>query len=338
MSTNPISNRTEIVFVYDISDANPNGDPNDENRPRMDLEAGCAKVSDVRLKRTIRDYMQDYDHEEIFCREIEKDDGTLQQGKDRAEDFFKTQKAKSVLEKRSLIEQAVIQSCIDVRLFGATIPISKTKQNEKDSSVTLTGPVQFAMGTSLHRVEPRFIKGTGAFASGQGAQQRTFREEYVLPYALITFYGIVNEQAAKTTLLSSADAEKLYAAIWYGTKNLISRSKIGQRPLLLLLVEYNEGSSKSYIGRLDRFLQIIPAIVQSDASSSVNGFRDEGLRDVAEVKLNLAQLQDAVNAKKDKIGRIRFAWDSRLKLSHIPEESDRGWSFLGIPAERLTFD
>src|SRR5438105_2606657 len=134
MSTNPISNRTEIVFIYDISDANPNGDPNDENRPRMDLEAGCAKVSDVRLKRTIRDYMQDYDHEEIFCREIEKEDGTIQEGKDRAEDFFRKQEAKNVHEKRKFIEEAVIKSCIDVRMFGATIPVSGTKKNEKDSS------------------------------------------------------------------------------------------------------------------------------------------------------------------------------------------------------------
>src|SRR5439155_5140358 len=131
-----------------------------------------------------------------------------------------------------------IEKCIDVRLFGATIPVSKTKPNEKDSSVTLTGAVQFSMGTSLHRVEPRFIKGTGAFASGQGAQQKTFREEYVLPYALIGFYGIVNEQAAKTTGLTDTDVEELYKAIWYGTKNLISRSKIGQRPLLLVVVEY----------------------------------------------------------------------------------------------------
>jgi len=185
-SSEPIKSRTEILFVYDISDANPNGDPNDENRPRMDVDTGRAKVSDVRLKRTIRDYLHDYGEEEIFCREIEKADGTIQEGKDRAEDFFRSAKgAQNVLEKRDRITEAVLGSCIDVRLFGATIPVAATKKNEKDSSVTLTGPVQFAMGSSLHRVEPRFIKGTGAFASGQGAQQKTFREEYVLPYAAI---------------------------------------------------------------------------------------------------------------------------------------------------------
>jgi CRISPR-associated protein Csh2 len=126
---NTIDTRTEILFVYDISDANPNGDPNDENRPRMDVDTGRAKVSDVRLKRTIRDYLHDYLSEEIFCREIEKPDGTIQEGKDRAEDFFPAleesakQQATNVLQKRVLIRDVVLEQCIDVRLFGATTEV-----------------------------------------------------------------------------------------------------------------------------------------------------------------------------------------------------------------------
>src|SRR5258707_375468 len=88
MNTPTVSRRSEILFLYDVTDANPNGDPNDENRPRMDSESGRAKVSDVRLKRTIRDYLHEYRRMEIFCREIPKDDGTIQEGKDRAQDFF----------------------------------------------------------------------------------------------------------------------------------------------------------------------------------------------------------------------------------------------------------
>ncbi|MBI4454797.1 MAG: type I-B CRISPR-associated protein Cas7/Csh2 [Acidobacteria bacterium] len=340
MNKSIIKNRTEILFVYDITDANPNGDPNDENRPRMDVETGLAKVSDVRLKRTVRDYLYDYSGEEIFCREIEKPDGTIQEGKDRAEDFFDQveeaarKKAKNVLEKRNLIQAGVLEKCIDVRLFGATIPVGKipTNKNEKDSSVTLTGPVQFAMGSSLHRVEPRFIKGTGAFASGQGAQQKTFREEYVLPYALISFYGIVNQQAAKTTGLSAEDVERLYEAMWYGTKNLITRSKIGQRPLLLVLVEYKTENANSYIGRLDRFLSL--------SKDNKNGTvpRDEELREVQQGNLNLESLSKAINSRKEKIARIRFAWDERLPLSHRPAKSNGKWTFLGCPAEKLEFE
>jgi CRISPR-associated protein Csh2 len=333
MNAGTVSRRSEILFIYDVSDANPNGDPNDENRPRMDLETGRAKVSDVRLKRTIRDYLHDYRRMEIFCREIEKPDGTIQEGKDRAEDFFQIvarearEGATTVLQKRDLIQSGVIRECIDVRLFGATIPVSRIQRNEKDSSVTLTGPVQFAMGTSLHRVEPRFIKGTGAFASGQRAQQRTFREEYILPYALIAFYGIVNQQAAKTTGLTDQDVEELYKAIWYGTKNLISRSKIGQRPLLLIVIEYKEPNA--YVGRLDRLLGI---------TASANGggptIRDEQIREVSEVTLQLRDLAEILEKKKERIARVRYAWDKRLALSSNP--TDR--TFLGLPAEELTLE
>ncbi len=335
MSQQPLTTRTEILFVYDIADANPNGDPNDENRPRMDIESSKAKVSDVRLKRTIRDYLHGVCGEEIFVREIEKSDGTIQEGKDRAEDFLgepgKT--VDSVLKKRNIIQKNVLEKCIDARLFGATIPVSAAKKNEKDSSVTLTGPVQFAMGTSLHRVEPRFIKGTGAFASGQGKEQKTFREEYVLPYALIAFYGIVNQQAAKTTQLTLADTEKLFEAIWYGTKNLITRSKIGQRPLLLLLVDYTAGNANSYIGRLDRFLDVKRENGDIVHPSNEARIRDEQLRDVFQAQLDLGRLEKALSERKDKIARIRFAWDSRLSLSSAPTGSNGKWAFLGFSAE-----
>lgn len=343
MDTQTVSRRSEILFIYDVIDANPNGDPNDENRPRMDLESGRAKVSDVRLKRTIRDYLHDYaghdgkNGKDIFCREKEKPDGTIQEGKERAEDFFvkiaedAKRNATDVLKKRDLIQSGVIRECVDVRLFGATIPIAmrtkgkKGEDREAGSSVTLTGPVQFAMGTSLHRVEPRFIKGTGAFASGQGAQQKTFREEYVLPYGLIAFWGIVNQQAAKTTNLTNEDVEELYKAIWYGTKNLVSRSKIGQRPLLLLAVEYSEPNA--YIGRLDRFLSI-------GLAKEGQPTRDEQLRDVSEIELQLETLKNALEKKSKHVAKVRYIWDDRLALSSKPENG----KFLGLTADGFNWE
>ena len=53
-------NRSEILFLYDIADANPNGDPLDDNKPRLDEENEINLVTDVRLKRTIRDYLHDF--------------------------------------------------------------------------------------------------------------------------------------------------------------------------------------------------------------------------------------------------------------------------------------
>ena len=83
-----IEKRSEILFLYDVTYANPNGDPNDENKPRIDEESGLNIVTDVRLKRTIRDYLHDFKKEEIFIREIRDEDGYLQDAKTRARDFL----------------------------------------------------------------------------------------------------------------------------------------------------------------------------------------------------------------------------------------------------------
>jgi len=191
-----IKNRSEIIFIYDVNDGNPNGDPLDENKPRIDEDVGINLVTDVRLKRTIRDYLHDFKELEIFVREIITDEekGYIQDAKERARDFDENAKR-------------ILAECIDMRLFGGVIPIEKS-QGDK-SAITYTGPVQFKMGRSLHRVTVKHIRGTGAFASGAKSKQKTFREEDFLPYSLILFYGIVNENAAKQTGLTDEDGRLL---------------------------------------------------------------------------------------------------------------------------------
>jgi len=124
-----IQNRSEILFLYDVTNANPNGDPVDENKPRIDEETGINLVSDVRLKRTIRDYLYDYLGKEVFVREIRDDNGNLKTKEDRLKDFSSP--------------QDLIEKCIDIRLFGATTAV-------KEQTMALTGPVQFKYGRSLH--------------------------------------------------------------------------------------------------------------------------------------------------------------------------------------------
>jgi CRISPR-associated protein Csh2 len=311
-----IKNRSEILFIYDITDANPNGDV-DENKPRIDEETGFNIVTDVRLKRTIRDYLHRFKKQEIFVREIEYEPGKIQDAKLRAEDFLwdksnkkvsksdfekelKKQKPTDLLQKmKEIIEQNSKATCIDIRMFGVTMPIEWDEKNK--SSITYTGPVQFKMGRSLHKVgEPKFIKGTGAFASGKEAGQKTFREEYILPYSLISFYGIINENAAKDTGLTGDDVELLLDGIWNGTKNLITRSKIGQIPRLLLQVIYKE--ENYHIGELDHRVKLI------------SEKRDEEIRRIEEIKLDLTQLANVLEQNKNKIEKICYAKDKNLEL------------------------
>ncbi len=275
-------NRSEIIFLYDIKDNNPNGDPIDQNKPRIDEESGLNIVTDVRLKRTIRDYLHEYKGEEIFVREIKDDKGKVQDGKTRAKDFGK---------KKDEIIKNILNECIDVRLFGATIPMDK-------DSATFTGPVQFNMGRSLHRVEVKRIKGTGAFAASANKSKKTFREEFILPYSLIGFYGIVNEKAGEKTNLKEEDIDLLMDGIWNGTKNLISRSKIGQVPRLLIKVNYRE--KYFHIGDLLNTIRL-------DSEKE-----DEEIRGLEDFVINIDEFLEALKNEKDKVESVEICKDKRL--------------------------
>ena len=296
-------NRSEILFLYDISDANPNGDPLDGNKPRLDEETEINIVTDVRLKRTIRDYLNDFKNQGIFIKEIQDENGNIQDAKQRAIDYSSTGgKYDTLDEARTDLKSNILNQCIDVRLFGATIPIDvKVGKSKKSSSVTLTGPVQFRMGRSLNKVEIQHIKGTGAFASGKGKDQKTFREEYILPYSLIGFYGVVNENAAKETNLTDSDVELLLDAMWNGTKNLISRSKFGQSPRCLIQIEYNENNF--FIGDLNNKISISHDLED-----------DKKIRKISEVYVDLSVLITSIEENKDKISRINYKFDSDIKF------------------------
>jgi len=265
--------RTEILFLYDVQNGNPNGDPSDENKPRIDEETGQNIVTDVRLKRTVRDYLYNYEGynqdgvKDIFVRQTFVEDDPekgLNDGISRGKAYDNN--ADNVLE-----------ACIDVRLFGGVIPLT-------GSSITFTGPVQFKMGRSLHKVQMQYIKGTGAFASKAGHKQQTFREEYILPYSFIAFYGIINENAARHTRLTNDDIEMLKKGLWNGTKQLITRSKMEHNPRLLLTLTHD--SPNFFIGELDKYIKL-----KTD-------MRDEELRNVTDFSLDMGALKARINGLK----------------------------------------
>ncbi len=281
--------RTEILFLYDVQNANPNGDPSDDNKPRIDEETGHNIVTDVRLKRTIRDYLYNFEgyniqgKKDIFVRQTYVDDKPekgLNDGKSRAKSY-----------KNNLDD--VLNACIDIRLFGGVLPLDK-------DSITFTGPVQFKMGRSLHKVQMKHIKGTGAFASKKGAKQQTFREEYILPYSLIAFYGIINENAAKHTRLSLDDIEMLKKGIWNGTKQLITRSKMEHNPRMLLMMTHKDPNS--FLGEIDKLISL-----ESD-------MQDEQIRSMEDYTLDLSKLKKRLDDMGENKPEIFKRIDPSLQL------------------------
>jgi len=302
-----IKNRSEFLFIYDVKDANPNGDPLDENKPRVDEETGQVIVTDVRLKRTIRDYLATVKGLEIFIIEDRDENGNLRTKEDRSADFGDD-------------PNEILQKCIDMRLFGATTAI-------KGKTITWTGPVQFKFGRSLHRIDgPVLVKGTTVMPSKEGKKQGTFREEWIVPYALIAFHGVANEYAAKTTHLTEEDLNLMQEAMWKGTKDLITRSKFGQMPRLLLRIVYKEGED-FYIGELDKLVEWNPKA----------SLREEQVRDITQGVLRMKDLLEAIEKHKDKVERVEFAYHERLntepsfpeKLKEVLGEEkivELGWS------------
>lgn len=292
--SNIINQRSELLFCYDITDANPNGDPLDENKPRIDEETGFNFVTDVRLKRTIRDYLYTYKGfngtggRDIFVRPKFMKEGDeasgLQDGKTRAKDFDEQ-------------KNRVLNECIDVRLFGGVLPLKK-------DSITFTGPTQFKIGRSLHKVILKHIQGTGAFSSKPGNKQATFREEYVLPYSFIAFHGIINENAAKETGMTDEDERLLLEGIWNGTKNLISRSKFGQQPRLLVQVKYN--TPGFFIGDLDKKISL---------DTEINDLK---IRSTGDFKLDISKLNQAISQAGSQVDKVLYKADDGLQIA-IPE-------------------
>lgn len=290
-----INKRSEILFLYDIENANPNGDPLNENRPRFDTEDSTVLVTDVRLKRTIRDYWYEYkgyngsNGKDVFVRETMYNEGDkeyIKDGKRRAKDFNEQ-------------VASILNACIDIRTFGGVIPLS-------NASITRTGPVQFQMGRSLNKTEIIEEQGTGAFAASSGKTQATFRTEFKIPYAVIGFNGIINEKSAQYSKMTYDDKELLKEGIWEGTKSLISRSKFGQTPLFLMVIDYSE---PFYIGSLRQRLKL-----------DTGDMNEMQIRNVKDYKIDVSELLNELKSNKDKIESIEFKADSRLQLVYNGQE------------------
>jgi len=278
--------RRELLFVYSVKDANPNGDPLNNNAPRKDEETGQILVSDVRIKRTVRDQWI-REGKDVFV------DGEAQTLKERMDALKKKTNSSSAAE--------ALKKCIDARLFGATCALDK-------ESFSWCGPLQFKWARSLHKVREQFVQGTAAFASKEEREQRSFRNEYIVPFCMLACYGIANQHASTRTEATDDDLDDLFKTVWNGTANLISRSKVGHVPLLLLEITYKKDFD-GCIGALDERVRL------TDANG--NPFDEDAqyaLRSATTVQLDITALAQTLETKKNEIERLRLVYDQRLVI------------------------
>ena len=321
----PVTNRSEIVFLYDAVDANPNGNPlSGANRPRIDPQTQQAIVTDVRLKRYLRDQLNDDGHG-VYIRNVQEDGDQYTRGqlledrlKEVEPDEYDLDDDEEVEEFRDDIFGEFLNESVDVRYFGATMSVDTDEVYAKYLPDHFTGPVQFSPGKSMHAVNENeeYDSLTSVIATQENKQQGGFDlDDHRIQYGLIRFHGLVDEHGAADTNLTAADVERLDTLCWRAIKNqTISRSKVGQEPRLYCRVEYADESF--HLGGLDRDLEL------DDEHSKP----DEELRTVRDLTLDVTGLverlegaSDDSDETSDRIERVRVVASDVLQFSYDGE-------------------
>lgn len=270
-----IAKHSELLFIWDAKMTNPNGDMLNDNAPRFDETDRKAIVSDVRVKRTIRDDLQDRKNKTIFVNNPE----IVQSAETRFNELKKSSNLKD--------DREVFLSCIDNRLFGGVAP---------RSNIQIIGSVQFSWAKSLNQTETILSQGTGAFGR-DGSDNKTFRTDNYLPYALFAMYGTINSINAKKSNASEDDINEMIDSMWNGTKLLNTRSKTGQKPRALFRIIYNDAY---VIGLLDELI-------------SIKNKNSDDIRKFDECEICFDELIEAIKIADEKIEKIEIYYDESIK-------------------------
>lgn len=308
-----LSTRREILFLYDIKMGNPNGDP-DENRPRR-LPDGTFYVTDVRLKRFVRDYVATKGMSIL----VGKLDGRTANLTGRVAEHLKST-GQQEANGHELVK-IILKDFIDARLFGSSLAFKESSEFKlQPEPRALTGAVQFNMGEVLHQAEEITIAGTTLFASDEGKKQGTFTSYSALRYALIGFNGVVNEHNAANSLMTEEDYELLLNAIWCGVRSTgNTRSKVGQVPRLLVSVEYHPKEEFQF-GNLTDYVK--PICANSKAETEWSSPKD--------YLLDLSTLRERLDGQAIRIKRVSYEISPDINLVGDKKDITKGWTPLGI--------
>ncbi len=213
---NPISNRYDFVYLFDVADGNPNGDPDAGNLPRVDPETGQGLVTDVCLKRKLRNYvLAAKDNKppfEMFVLEkavLNNQIGRGAEATDAKPKAGKKQDAAKTEEARAWL----CKNFFDIRSFGAVLSTGDFNAGQ------VLGPIQMTFARSVDRIVPaehsitRMAVTTEKEAVAQDGDNRTMGRKATIPYGLYKSHGFVNVPPAKKTGFSEEDLKLVWEAL-----------------------------------------------------------------------------------------------------------------------------
>ena len=265
-----IKNRYEFVYLFDVENGNPNGDPDAGNMPRLDPETSYGLVTDVCLKRKIRNYVElakgNVSPFEIYVRE--KAVLTTVQG--RAYEAVGKESAK----KGDVIKDARAWMCanfFDVRSFGAVMSLKENNCGQ------VRGPVQLNFGRSIEPIVPlevsitRMAVATEKEAESQSGDNRTMGRKHIVPYALYRAEGFVSAHLAKQTGFSEADLDLLWEALanMFDHDHSAARGKMSARKLVVFKHETALGNAPA-----QKLFDLVTVSRATDPASPARAFAD----------------------------------------------------------------
>lgn len=219
-----LKNRYDFVYIFDVQDGNPNGDPDAGNLPRMDAETGMGLVTDVCLKRKVRNYVQiakgqanGYD---IFI----KEKAVLNVLIDKAHDDSEVKAAKDKTEAARLF---MCKNYYDIRTFGAVMSTGKNAGQVR-GAIQLTFARSVDPVTIAEHTITRMAVATEKEAEKQGGDNRTMGRKATVPYGLYVCHGFISASLANQTGFSDEDLE----LFWDALKNMFDVDHSAARGLM----------------------------------------------------------------------------------------------------------
>jgi CRISPR-associated protein Csd2 len=196
-------NRYDLIYLFDVLDANPNGDPDAGNLPRIDPETGQGLTTDVMLKRKIRNYVQTV-----------KDDTSPNKIYVQTRDIALSSERKSAVEQKGKSpKDFMCEHYFDVRSFGAVMSMKEANCGQ------VRGPVQLSFARSIDRIVTaehaitRCSAETEKEINKETGDNRTMGRKFTVPYALYRAHGFINPFLAAQTGFSDTDRELLFTAL-----------------------------------------------------------------------------------------------------------------------------
>lgn len=249
----PIKNRYDFVVLFDVLNGNPNGDPDAGNMPRIDPETGLGLVTDVCLKRKIRNYVEaEKDGAEGYKIYI-KSNVPLNASDEEALDYLGIDDIKTAKKKDPDIDGKISRfmcaNFFDIRTFGA---VMTTFVKGALNCGQVRGPVQFGFARSIDPIAPQEVTITRtAITTAKDAEkkQTEIGRKYIVPYALYQVEGYISANLAKkNTGFSEEDLELLWKAIinMFENDHSAARGNMAVRELIVFKHDSELGNAPAY--------------------------------------------------------------------------------------------